>query len=212
MPTYSDETKNMVARIFVRSRISANDIASLYGVTGVTVRNWAKKFYPDEYETRKHRTRALLQAQSILEVQPNIRPPELSKLVDVPTETIYSWKNRGVIELDVQCIICGEPTTEKYCDECKEKNWHLYKIKYPEVTLEELRIVDATTECAICGSKEPLEFDHDHSTGKFRGMLCGKCNRGLGLFNDDTDLLKSAIRYLGKKKINKIKNKIKFLI
>jgi len=42
--------------------------------------------------------------------------------------------------------------------------------------------------------------DHDHVTEKFRGWLCHNCNRGIGTFKDDIDLLESAKQYLEKSK------------
>jgi len=60
-------------------------------------------------------------------------------------------------------------------------------------------IAAMTGFCHICGKGEgdkDLCMDHDHLTGKFRGWLCHKCNRGLGHFNDDTSVLKKAIDYL----------------
>lgn len=55
--------------------------------------------------------------------------------------------------------------------------------------------------CAICGtteSKKKLAVDHDHITGKNRGLLCVRCNIGLGHFLDDRKLLESASVYLYK--------------
>lgn len=51
-------------------------------------------------------------------------------------------------------------------------------------------------ECAICGSTERLAVDHNHTTGEIRGILCGKHNMALGLFDDDTTLLLRAVDYL----------------
>lgn len=55
--------------------------------------------------------------------------------------------------------------------------------------------------CAICKqsvSYDEINFDHNHDTNKFRGLLCQKCNRGLGLFNDNIHFLTNAITYLEK--------------
>ena len=57
-------------------------------------------------------------------------------------------------------------------------------------------------KCAICGGVNGRErrlcIDHNHKTNQLRGLLCDKCNVGLGCFNDDLFLLNKALQYLQK--------------
>ena len=53
--------------------------------------------------------------------------------------------------------------------------------------------------CAICNNPlEKYHIDHDHRTKKVRGILCNRCNLGLGLFKDNENNLAAAINYLRK--------------
>ncbi len=56
--------------------------------------------------------------------------------------------------------------------------------------------------CAICKqecvSGKKLAVDHNHHTGEVRGLLCCRCNRGIGNLDDDLDRLRSAVLYLEK--------------
>jgi hypothetical protein len=69
---------------------------------------------------------------------------------------------------------------------------------YRDMISDELlkNIVETVTECVICGSTEKLVVDHCHTTNQIRGMLCNHCNRGLGHFRDDPELLEFARIYL----------------
>lgn len=66
------------------------------------------------------------------------------------------------------------------------------------ISIEEL---EAMTEqqkgmCAICKVEKGSHVDHNHVTGKVRGMLCGNCNRGIGCLKDNITFLNNAIEYL----------------
>ena len=50
--------------------------------------------------------------------------------------------------------------------------------------------------CALCRERPAQHVDHDHLTGKVRGMLCSCCNQGLGNFRDRADVMRAAIAYL----------------
>lgn len=69
------------------------------------------------------------------------------------------------------------------------------------------KLLDAQEhKCAICGKQESatqsngktfrLAVDHCHESKKIRGLLCSRCNRGLGYFSDNTATLLSAVEYL----------------
>lgn len=50
--------------------------------------------------------------------------------------------------------------------------------------------------CAICGATTKLVVDHDHKTGKVRGLICGACNSMLGYGRDNPNILKLGAAYL----------------
>lgn len=89
----------------------------------------------------------------------------------------------------------------------KRENWRKYQYKFNYgITIDDYeRMLDEQNgACAIC--KNPadgsaLHVDHCHETAKVRGLLCKKCNLGLGFFKDSPHLLNSAAEYLGKTKI-----------
>ncbi|MCR4307302.1 MAG: endonuclease VII domain-containing protein [Candidatus Berkelbacteria bacterium] len=59
--------------------------------------------------------------------------------------------------------------------------------------------------CAICGSDTPggrgvdFHVDHDHNTGKVRGLLCTNCNHMIGIAHEETSIFSKAIKYLTRK-------------
>jgi len=112
------------------------------------------------------------------------------------------------------CKYCGneyEPVAPShlYCsDRCKDRGLadNYYRNQY-NITLfdVELQLEKQEWVCAICQEEgfkmnehvhSPLNVDHCHVKGTFRGLLCHNCNRALGLFKDNIDRLKRAINYL----------------
>ena len=88
------------------------------------------------------------------------------------------------------------------------------KTKY-NITLEmyEQMSTEQGGVCSVCGKHETTRFkgghiqrlsvDHCHETGDVRGLLCRKCNTAISAFDDDIDILASAISYLVNSKIRK---------
>ena len=69
---------------------------------------------------------------------------------------------------------------------------HVYKTTY-EKYMERMATSDC---CEVCGSKEKLGYDHCHSTMEFRGVLCNKCNRSIGMLGDTVESLQKVLDYL----------------
>ncbi len=80
---------------------------------------------------------------------------------------------------------------------------HTLKTKFGITPGQYLTILnDQQRKCKICKSEEPgrkrtvFSIDHNHKTGKIRGLLCGACNEGLGKFYDNPMFVSFAIKYL----------------
>lgn len=98
----------------------------------------------------------------------------------------------------------------KQCRPCREHiKWTSFIKRTYGITADDYyeMLEKQDCKCAICGSEQvnnmrvssnKLFIDHCHTSGEVRGLLCSKCNHALGLFNDDVNLLHSAIEYLNK--------------
>lgn len=87
---------------------------------------------------------------------------------------------------------------------CKNSRKYKLKRKY-KITQEEYNalFLKQNGQCAICAKyqadeRRSLCIDHNHTTGVVRGLLCENCNRGLGLFRDNTESLENAKIYLNR--------------
>jgi len=75
--------------------------------------------------------------------------------------------------------------------------------------LQSAEIIEITKVCTKCGENKPVscyksrrslvgDIDHNHKTGKLRGILCSLCNSAIGQLRESEDILLSAISYLSK--------------
>ena len=126
-------------------------------------------------------------------------------------------KNHGKWCFYSYCKECGHKKSKKYridnLEKCKNLTRNSNLRNRYGLTPEDLEkmLRDQDNKCAICGREIFLHgtsvdknkiahVDHDHKTGKVRGLLCKTCNTGLGGFMDNTEYLLSAISYLKKNK------------
>lgn len=104
----------------------------------------------------------------------------------------------------------GKATLKKYQQTEKYKKSHAWtnkkwKLRYKySITFEQFKLMleHQESKCAVCGkhiSGKGVHIDHNHETGKVRGLLCRCCNIGLGHFGDSAKNLRKAADYLEKK-------------
>jgi hypothetical protein len=80
------------------------------------------------------------------------------------------------------------------------RKWNRLKISGFTQEEYDAKLKEQGYRCAICKTTDPgpmaFHADHDHKTGQKRGVLCHKCNTGLGLLKDNVEVLCEAIEYL----------------
>ena len=78
----------------------------------------------------------------------------------------------------------------------------IYNLKRYGMTVDDYNalVLKQNNQCAICQKRlsygRGTNVDHDHATGKVRGLLCLHCNTGIGNLMDSRTILLSAVKYL----------------
>lgn len=138
---------------------------------------------PEQASIQKYKQELLLQGNFICST---------CKLIKIKDDFAPNKKTK--FKLDSQCLLCRK-NTQKITKSYILKTYNLS----PE---DHQKLWDSQNgKCAICKKdyslfKKGLGVDHNHKTNKIRGLLCGKCNTGLGQFNEDPILLNEAINYI----------------
>lgn len=120
----------------------------------------------------------------------------------------YYAGNKEAINARRKARVASNPDKEK--ERAKEyrkrrpevfkKTWLKYQYGLTPAEREAM-LAAQQYRCAICLSEDPntkkgWHVDHCHDTGRVRGLLCRRCNVGLGHFKDDTALLEKVVQYI----------------
>lgn len=136
--------------------------------------------------------------------------------------SVIGQKENGSLIYNCECKLCGgkhyrasqhllRQSRSRECPQYRSPNWSglerwdaIIRRTYG-ITLDQYNemLEDQGGVCAICGKPDEVEgrrmaIDHNHDTGEVRGLLCGNCNRGLGNFQDNIEMLEKAKDYLVK--------------
>lgn len=115
--------------------------------------------------------------------------------IEQDSSAFYIGTRRGKTYLYSRCKICCSIINKEQAE--NGRAWELKK-KYG-ISLEEYRN-QCTIRCNVCDicdtQVRTLHVDHNHTTGKIRGYLCGSCNRGIGLLKDSAQVCYNASQYL----------------
>ena len=103
----------------------------------------------------------------------------------------------GILNKEKKCTHCDRNrdfVTGSYCKFHQSIIWN--KI---DATPEDEKRFWSTSNCEICNKIVEGKnkcIDHDHNTGEFRGILCQRCNQGIGKFEDSETIIKKAYEYI----------------
>jgi hypothetical protein len=123
--------------------------------------------------------------------------------IEKPLSDFHVRKNR-ISGVQSTCKDCANKNKREYRIKNKDKIRIWNKRRNPGWDIERYNqyVELQGNSCAICGTTEPglsdWCCDHCHDTDKPRGLLCVRCNAGLGYFRDNPEYLQSAIEYLNK--------------
>lgn len=124
----------------------------------------------------------------------------------------------GTSGLRTDCKNCSTEVHRRYVNENRERIRTRRKAAYREnkipainqnlkryygIGIEDYNRMFAEQKglCKICDLPQVdfsrrFDVDHDHETGRIRGLLCVRCNRGIGLLRDNVEILKRAIKHI----------------
>ena len=107
--------------------------------------------------------------------------------------------------LQPRCVKCHNEQKQRWYQRNPEAARSAQLTKYYGIDSDEYErlLTEQGGRCKICNSDKPgrktnkfFSVDHNHTTGKVRGLLCSKCNSAIGLMQDSSAILRKAAEYL----------------
>ena len=105
-----------------------------------------------------------------------------------------------------ECLNCKEiyqieSGPQKYCKKCSPNHVAYRYMKSYGLTHEEhKKLIDKNNNlCWLCNKRKAIRIDHDHKTGKVRGVLCGFCNQSLAMIDNEQkplEMIEKIKKYL----------------
>lgn len=110
-------------------------------------------------------------------------------------------------ERHIYCKACKKQYDAERKERYADTTMNSYYLRTYGISLNEYNdmLVKQNYVCLICSNQETtkhgdkvikLSVDHNHITGKVRGLLCKKCNAAIAMYNEDEDIIQRAIDYL----------------
>lgn len=118
----------------------------------------------------------------------------------------FIWKSDGRIARGQKCKSCVKRLvydTPHFKEGQRDRNYK--RVHGISLATYRRMLEEQDNACAICkcksdatGKNARLHIDHDHKTGKVRGLLCYRCNIAMGFLDDNPDRIYKILDYLGK--------------
>jgi hypothetical protein len=111
------------------------------------------------------------------------------------------WRDSAIKSREWQRIFRRTPEGKRHVRKMNLRKYGLSLDDYDAMVTQQQGV------CAACGQPEtasnqfgviPLSIDHDHETGKIRGLLCMRCNWALGFLGDNPERLRMLLQYMEK--------------
>jgi hypothetical protein len=137
----------------------------------------------------------------------NITFKRCTRCGEIKQSAAFFFKEDTSDHLSSYCKKCHKSYKKENYNAKVIKGYHLSRVY--KITLEDYQEIFKAQGgvCAICHNPETivdakngltrdLAVDHDHRTGRVRGLLCRRCNQAIGLLNEDRNLLQRMIDYI----------------